>query len=260
MRVEIDESDETVESVERGASPNGRIGVYVRSRSHTVSGSVWPGADAELRALWSGPDSTAEIGRKLGISKNAIVGRAHRLDLPARPSPIIRDGRVPKPRSAYYPPKITPPKNTLPPLASGLVVDPVVIERKFVPQWPSAPRGPYGSGKPDAYAVAAARRLAAKPAVVPLPPVMVYSMFKTCQYVTDQGQSGFGIKFCDSGTEPGRPYCLDHCKACYQGFRGDGLPREVNVERLLAKPMNVGGVQSGRSFGGGLRLYQRRFA
>ena len=36
-----------------------------------------------LRALWDEGHSTAEIGRRLGISKNAVVGKAHRLDLPA---------------------------------------------------------------------------------------------------------------------------------------------------------------------------------
>ena len=38
----------------------------------------------ELRRLWSEGHSTAEIGRRLGVSKNAVVGKAHRLDLPAR--------------------------------------------------------------------------------------------------------------------------------------------------------------------------------
>lgn len=45
-----------------------------------------------LRELWSEGHSTAEIGRRLGVSKNAVVGKAHRLDLPPRPSPIRRDG------------------------------------------------------------------------------------------------------------------------------------------------------------------------
>src|SRR3954451_16356577 len=69
-----------------------------------------------LRGLWSEGHSTAEIGRRLGISKNAVVGKAHRLDLPARPSPIRRDGsgaakaRRPTRRRAAGP--------TLPPLSS----------------------------------------------------------------------------------------------------------------------------------------------
>jgi GcrA cell cycle regulator len=51
----------------------------------------WPeNTVAQLRELWSEGHSTTEIGRRLGVSKNAIVGKAHRLDLPARPSPIKR--------------------------------------------------------------------------------------------------------------------------------------------------------------------------
>ena len=46
-----------------------------------------------LRTLWDEGLSTAEIGRRLGVSKNAVVGKAHRLDLPARPSPIRRRNR-----------------------------------------------------------------------------------------------------------------------------------------------------------------------
>jgi len=33
-----------------------------------------------LRALWDEGLSTAEIGRRLGVSKNAVVGKAHRLE------------------------------------------------------------------------------------------------------------------------------------------------------------------------------------
>ncbi len=47
-------------------------------------------AIARIRLLWSEGHSTAEIGRRMGISKNAVVGKAHRLNLPARPSPIRR--------------------------------------------------------------------------------------------------------------------------------------------------------------------------
>src|SRR5215203_5514117 len=47
-------------------------------------------AIALLRALWGEGHSTAEIGRRMGVTKNAIVGKAHRLDLPARASPIRR--------------------------------------------------------------------------------------------------------------------------------------------------------------------------
>ena len=40
--------------------------------------------------LWNEGLTTAEIGRAVGMSKNAVVGKAHRLQLPPRPSPIRR--------------------------------------------------------------------------------------------------------------------------------------------------------------------------
>ncbi len=44
-----------------------------------------------LKKLWSKGKSTVEIGRELGISKNAVVGKVHRLELAARPSPIKKN-------------------------------------------------------------------------------------------------------------------------------------------------------------------------
>lgn len=49
----------------------------------------------QLTRLWSEGLSTAEIGKRLGISKNAVVGKAHRLHLNSRPSPIKRVGPRP---------------------------------------------------------------------------------------------------------------------------------------------------------------------
>ena len=68
-----------------------------------------------LRELWSEGLSTAEIGRRLGMSKNAVVGKAHRLDLPSRPSPIRRGTGEPRPRR---PSVRRTPGPTLPPLES----------------------------------------------------------------------------------------------------------------------------------------------
>lgn len=50
-----------------------------------------PKNDVQLIALWAEGVKTNEIGRRMGISKNATVGRAHRLGLLPRPSPIKRD-------------------------------------------------------------------------------------------------------------------------------------------------------------------------
>ena len=69
-----------------------------------------------LRGLWAEGLSTAEIGRRLGVTKNAIVGKAHRLDLTARPSPIRRDPGAAPPRRA---PARRMDGPTLPPLPSA---------------------------------------------------------------------------------------------------------------------------------------------
>lgn len=43
---------------------------------------------SSLMALWGEGVSTSEIGRRLGVTKNAVVGKVHRLGLPKRNSPI----------------------------------------------------------------------------------------------------------------------------------------------------------------------------
>jgi GcrA cell cycle regulator len=64
--------------------------------------SVWtPERVEQLGSLWNEGLSTAEIGRRLGLTKNAVVGKAHRLCLPPRPSPLkfrpIAERDEPKP-------------------------------------------------------------------------------------------------------------------------------------------------------------------
>ncbi len=56
----------------------------------------------QLKKLWLKGKSTVEIGKELGISKNAVVGKVHRLELAARPSPIKRETK-----------KSTPPKQRI---------------------------------------------------------------------------------------------------------------------------------------------------
>lgn len=149
-----------------------------------------------LRALWMEGHSTAEIGRRLGVSKNAVVGKAHRLELPPRPSPIRRDGSgLSRPRA---PRRVSGP--TLPPLVCtraevAETVDPAPV----VPATAPAAR-PVVVAPPAARAVPAAARPYAR-------------VVSCCWPIGEPGTSGF--RFCDAGSIPGKPYCLDHASVAY---------------------------------------------
>ena len=110
-----------------------------KTKTGTNGGGAWPEArKARLRADWDAGYSTAEIGRRLGVSKNAVVGEAHRMDLPARPSPIGQGHGRPGESHAAYLARIAqaprsfrqgvnrlplpPSAATLPPLASQAAV------------------------------------------------------------------------------------------------------------------------------------------
>jgi len=62
----------------------------------------------QLKKLWTKGKSTVEIAKELGISKNSVIGKVHRLELTARPSPIKKKEVkpvVPKPVKKKAPEK-----------------------------------------------------------------------------------------------------------------------------------------------------------
>jgi GcrA cell cycle regulator len=153
---------------------------------------------ARLRVLWAEGLSTAEIGRRMGVSKNAVVGKAHRLNLPARPSPIRRDGaqagvpRTPAPR------RVTGP--TLPPLSAPVAAEVVLPKPSLVRESVTAPVQP-----------------AARPA--PVRPVMnrTARLVACCWPIGEPGTKNF--RFCDAEAAPGKPYCGEHAQLAYVKVR-----------------------------------------
>ena len=55
--------------------------------------SVWDEEKLQkLKSLWDEGLPITKIGIELGVSRNAIAGKAHRLGLPKRNSPISKSG------------------------------------------------------------------------------------------------------------------------------------------------------------------------
>ena len=81
-----------------------------RTQGLDVAVRAWPPErDEVLRQLWADRSlSAAEIGRRLGVGKNAVIGRSHRLRLPGRASPIVRRSDKQKPRESLPAPSSVP--------------------------------------------------------------------------------------------------------------------------------------------------------
>lgn len=91
----------------------------------------------QLREMWKQGLTTGEIGKRLGVSKNSIVGKVHRLGLSGRPSPIKKkdapETPAPKKASNETAAKNDKPKNEKAPVAKPEknVAKPIENEIKF---------------------------------------------------------------------------------------------------------------------------------
>lgn len=141
-----------------------------------------------LKALWAEGISTAEIGRRIGVSKNAVVGKAHRLSLAARPSPIRR---VPAGQAVKRPLVRRVMGPTLPTLA------PPVLEREPPPR-PAPP-------------------VASAPVLRTVSRAPGGRLVACCWPIGEPGTKSFS--FCDDGSLPGKPYCAAHAALAYVRVR-----------------------------------------
>jgi len=167
---------------------------------------------AHLRALWDEGLSTAEIGRRMNLSKNAIVGKAHRLGLPPRPSPIRVQGSGSRPGERRQIRKDGP---SLPPLRS--VADATAPSRPPTPALAPAPA----------------------PAM-PVAPVFVRRVSRDpcCWPIGEPGTRSY--RTCDAPANPGKPYCAEHAEAAYVPVRSarnrpDGRSLDQYLKRELTR-------------------------
>ncbi len=146
-----------------------------------------------LRALWAEGHSTAEIGRRMDISKNAVIGKAHRLNLAARPSPLrSADPSAPKRAPARRPvPKLA----DIMAITSALpVVATTVLHTSPVPSSPA----------PTAPAIMTNHAL---------PPARAGRTHPCCWPIGDPGTRTF--RFCEADAPLGKSYCTEHATVAY---------------------------------------------
>src|SRR5688500_5724800 len=211
-----------------------------------------------LKALWTKGATASQIAEELGgVSRNAVIGKAHRLGLESRPSPVKpgeeKDKKAPAPKPAAAAPKATKPA---PPKAAPTAAaprEPAADEpRTSEPAAVAQPRqqrqemqyrsvGPGGfirQGPGDTQAPippAPPRRLVpAKPSAEVADKTSLLDLNdRVCRWpMGHPGEPDF--HFCGQQANPGYPYCVQHCGVAYQAQ----LPRR---DRRPPPPLPFGG-------------------
>ena len=138
----------------------------------------------ELRRLWGQGQTASRIAELLGgITRNAVIGKAHRLGLCGRPSPIRREDGQRTSRPLRAPAAVL--------LAEELTREPQPRPAVEPPSAQPQPVAPSGASK------------------------QARGGAKSCSWpMGDPKQPEF--HFCGEEAEPGRPYCTAHCAMAYQ--------------------------------------------
>jgi GcrA cell cycle regulator len=207
----------------------------------------------QLRQMWSNGHTASQIAETLGgVSRNAVIGKAHRLGLQSRPSPVKASEAeaaepAPKPVAAAPapPPPPAPPKPAPAPAAEPPEPKPAVsVEADAKPAAPAPivrSIGPGGFQRQNPHEQqspippAPPRRLVpAKPSAEMADKTSLLDLNdRICKWpLGHPGEPDF--HFCGNPVNPGFPYCLEHCSVAYQAQ----LPRR---DRRPPPPLPYGG-------------------
>ena len=217
---------------------------------------------AKLKTMWESGSTASQIADELGgVSRNAVIGKAHRLGLKSRPSPVKAKEPIkktpaakPAPKTSAkkpVPAKATPaparPAPTPPPsgapvarnAASDVPSQPIPNKQADLPKIVSVgPGGFLRQGPGDQQAPippAPPRRLVPQkpsPEIADKTSLLDLSD-KVCRWpMGHPGEADF--HFCGEAVNPGFPYCVEHCGRAYQAQ----LPRGA---RRPPPPLPFGG-------------------
>jgi GcrA cell cycle regulator len=213
----------------------------------------------QLKAMWEKGLTASQIADELGgVSRNAVIGKAHRLGLQSRPSPVKANEapkkaapvRKPAPAAETEAPKPAPvqhsapaPVRAAPPAAAPApsFATPSTDAPAPAPQPRIISVGPGGflrQGPGDQQAPippAPPRRLVpAKPSPEIAGKTTLLDLTeRICKWpMGHPGEPDF--HFCGEAVNPGFPYCVEHCGRAYQAQ----LPRGT---RRPPPPLPFGG-------------------
>ena len=193
---------------------------------------------ATLRKMWEGGATASEIATELGgVSRNAVIGKAHRLGLKARPSPVKANEKK-KPAAPKKPPAparspaddeaaSASPSQPMPNPQADLPKIVSVGPGGFLRQGPGDQQAPIPPAPPR-------RLVPAKPSPEIAGKTSLLDLSdKVCRWpMGHPGEPDF--HFCGEQVNPGFPYCVEHCGRAYQAQ----LPRGV---RRPPPPLPFGG-------------------
>lgn len=157
---------------------------------------------ALLKKMWKEGKSAAEIAKTLskGVTRNAVIGKAHRMGLSGRPSPIKKPAPAPKKEKEAAAPKKEAVRETAAP-----------ARKAAAPHTPAA-------GKPSPMLAREADELKKiEKDVVPLGGgvSLLELTERMCKWpIGDPRDADF--TFCGRGIRPGTPYCPEHAAMAYQ--------------------------------------------
>lgn len=132
---------------------------------------------SRLKELWDQGLPTAQIGKLLGFTKNAVVGKAHRIGLERRPSPIRRTAAKPDRKKARSP--------VMPKLAFE---SKEVEEKIYTPQITSF--------------------------IPNVKNIIISNSKRGCEWPEGHPDEP-EFHFCNKIRFEDKPYCLDHCAVAY---------------------------------------------
>ncbi len=164
--------------------------------------TVWS-ADkvTQLRGLWMEGHSAKQIGRMMQITKNSVIGKVHRLLLPARASPL----KKPASNAGCTTSSATEPRKSFP------AALPVKVRKTIM----ALPVTPPAKIVADA---ASAIPPAIPPVATPQRPPEKTLRSSACQWPSGQpGRPGF--RLCGEPALLGKPYCEAHCCRAFVRFR-----------------------------------------